>query len=360
MHGALHRLHRDHFRAGLDKAARRRVADVAEALDAHARAFEGQADLGRRGASADEHAAPGRIAPPAAAAQGKRLAGHHRSRGRAVHHRIGVHHPRHDLFVGVDVGRGNVLVRADDDADLAGVASRQAFEFGFGQRRGSTRTPPLAPPKGTPMTAFLMLIQPARRHHFRQRYVLMETHAALARAARSIVLHAIALEVRDRAVIELDRHIDDEDALRALQRFDEVGKLAQRRSRTIDLLQEHAPGTDARRLQVGRQCMRWVHVIRPQTRCRLQWNAAGLRNAVSGFRRFQRDLPAQLTVARVAVFAEQRIRTVRNHRQHFLPVLRGQRLRRARHDIAVFAARGGDGSTPDRSRPQPPPWRARP
>ena len=42
----------------------------------------------------------------------------------------------------------------------------------------------------------------------------MEAHAALARAAYVVVMNAIALEMRQAAVIELDRHVDDDDALR--------------------------------------------------------------------------------------------------------------------------------------------------
>ena len=80
----------------------------------------------------------------------------------------------------------------------------------------------------------------------------MEAHAALARTARGVVLDPIALEVRDRAVVELDRHVDDQDALRPLQRFDPVGELAEIRRDAIDLLQEDTPGAEI----IGREVRR--------------------------------------------------------------------------------------------------------
>jgi len=273
----LDRLQRDHFRSGLVEQARRGIADVAEALDAHARAFHGQADPGRRRAPADEHAAPGGVAAPAASAQRERLAGHDRGRGCAVHHGVGVHHPGHDFFVGVDVGRGDVPVGADDDADFAGVAPGQTLEFGFGQLARVDAHAALGAAEGHADHCVLDAHPAGQSHHLGQANVLMEAHAALARAARGIVLHAVTLEVRDPAVVHPDRNIDDEDAFGALQRFHQIRKLAQGRRGAFDLLQKHTPGTDTRRFQIGGQCMRWVHrMCRPVIcRRRMKFTRAG-------------------------------------------------------------------------------------
>ena len=48
-------------------------------------------------------------------------------------HGIGVHEPGHDLAVGADVGRGDVAVGADEQADLGRVAPGQVFEFAPGK-----------------------------------------------------------------------------------------------------------------------------------------------------------------------------------------------------------------------------------
>jgi hypothetical protein len=66
-----------------------------------------------------------------------------------------------------------------------------------------------------------------QRHHFFQRDVRVVAHAALARAARQVVLHAEAFEVGDGAVVELDGHVDDQRALRALEGLDPARQVAQ-------------------------------------------------------------------------------------------------------------------------------------
>ena len=44
-------------------------------------------------------------------------------------HGVGVHDPGHRLLVGVHVGRGNILFRADELDDLGCVAARHALQF---------------------------------------------------------------------------------------------------------------------------------------------------------------------------------------------------------------------------------------
>ena len=44
-------------------------------------------------------------------------------------HAVGVHHPRHDLIVGVDVGRGHVLLRTDGVDDFRDVPSGERLEL---------------------------------------------------------------------------------------------------------------------------------------------------------------------------------------------------------------------------------------
>ena len=92
-----------------------------------------------------------------------------------------------------------------------------------------------------------------QRHHFRQRDVLVKAHAALARATADVVLHAVALEVGDGAVVQLDRHIDNQRALGALERLDPARERAQVGRDAVDLLQVDAPGAEVLGVQVGRQ-----------------------------------------------------------------------------------------------------------
>ncbi|MCY1541231.1 hypothetical protein D9M68_769100 [compost metagenome] len=83
----------------------------------------------------------------------------------------------------------------------------------------------------------------------------METHAALAGAARGVVLDAVALEVRDAAVVELDRHVDDQRTLRTLQGFNPPRQRTEIRGNPIDLLQVITPGAEFLGIQIRRQGM---------------------------------------------------------------------------------------------------------
>ncbi|MNT69213.1 hypothetical protein D3C72_2075180 [compost metagenome] len=83
----------------------------------------------------------------------------------------------------------------------------------------------------------------------------MEAHAALARAARHVVLHAVALEVGNGAVVQLDRHVNDQRALRALQCLDPPAQGAQVRGDPVDLLQVITPGAEVIGIQIRRQGM---------------------------------------------------------------------------------------------------------
>ncbi len=114
--------------------------------------------------------------------------------------------------------------------------------------------PPLAPPKGTLTTAFLTVIQAGQGHHLGQRHVLVIADAALARPARGVVLHPVALEVGDLAVVETDRHIDDQRALGPAQGFHPGLQPGFQQWRDLfDLVQENAPGADVFGGNVGRQ-----------------------------------------------------------------------------------------------------------
>ncbi len=249
-------LHRDDLGAGLMEQLGGDAADIAEALHDDARALDFQAQIAR-GLDADhEHAAAGRLAAAQRAAQRDRLAGDDAGRRAALVHRIGVHHPRHHLFVGVDVRRRDVLVRSDDDVDFAGIAARHAFELGARQLARVDADAALGAAVRHVDGRVLDRHPGRQRHHLGQRHVLVEAHAALARAARGVVLHAVALEVGDGAVIHLDRHVDHQRALGALQRFDPAGQRAQVGRHAVDLLQVDAPGTEIVGVQIGGDGMR--------------------------------------------------------------------------------------------------------
>src|SRR5450830_280210 len=254
-HGGLVVLYGDDFCAGFSEHACSHAAHVTETLHDHFRAFDRHADLGGGIATDHVHATAGRIAATQAAAQRNWFTGHHASRHIAADHGVAVHHPRHDLFIGVDVWCRNILVRADDHADLARVATGQALQLTFRQGlRIDTDTAFGA--AVWHVDCCILDRHPGRQgHHFRQGHVLVEAHAALARAARQIVLHAVAFVVGDGAVIALDRYVDRQDALWTLQRFYPARQVAQVRRNAVDLLEVDAPWAQVFRIEVGRKCL---------------------------------------------------------------------------------------------------------
>jgi hypothetical protein len=242
VHGAAGVLDRDHACAVRRIQLGRRRADVAEALDRDARALDRQLQAARRLAADHEHAAAGGLDAPERAAERDRLAGDDAGGGGPDVHRVGVHHPGHHLGVGVDVRRGDVLHRADDDADLAGVAARDPLELLHREPRRFAPDAALGAAIGQVHRRVLDRHPGGQRHHLLERHVGVVAHAALAGAARQVVLDAKALEVRDRAVVHLDRDVDDQTAFGALERLDPAFERTEVGAHPLDLVEVGGPG----------------------------------------------------------------------------------------------------------------------
>ena len=143
-------------------------------------------------------AAGGRLVAALGAAEADRLAGDDARDRVARVHRVGVHHPGHDLGVGVDVRRRDVLLGTDQDLDLGGEAAGQALELLLAELLGIDDHAALAAAvrdaddralPGHPHREGLDLVE---------RDVLVVADAALGRAAAEVVLDAIAGEDLDR------------------------------------------------------------------------------------------------------------------------------------------------------------------
>ncbi len=163
-------------------------------------------------------------------------------------------------------GAGMSLVGPMQQADLAGVAAGQALQLALGELRGIDADAALGAAVGHVHGGVLDRHPGRQRHHLRQRHILVKAHAALAGAAAEVVLHAVALEVGDRAVVHLDGHIHDQDALWALERLHPAGQRAQIGRDAVHLLQVGAPGADVVGVQIGRQSMGYQ--MRGRVMCR--------------------------------------------------------------------------------------------
>jgi len=152
----------------------------------------------------------------------------------AGHHRHRVDDPGHRLRIGVHIRRGDVLLGTDDRKDRGGVTLGQALHLSLRQHPWVDRHPTLRAAKREVEDRAL----PGHEHRQaldlveRDRWV--EANPALARSAASGVLDAVAGVDLERAVIHLDRHRDDERALRCGEEAVEPGIEPERLRRGIE------------------------------------------------------------------------------------------------------------------------------
>ncbi len=188
----------------------------------------------------DHHAAPRRLPAAQRSAQLEWFARHDRRFGVADVHAVRVHDPRHRLLVGVDVGRGDVLLRSDGVDDLGDVAARQCLELAARHdARIADDAAFAAAERNVGHGAF-------PRHPRRERRDLVERHAgviadtAFCRTKRDVVLHAVASEDDDLAVVHLDRTRHRDLALGARQDPPDTAFEAEDSGRLLELSQ-HRP-----------------------------------------------------------------------------------------------------------------------
>ena len=165
----------------------------------------------------DHHAAAGGFAASARSAHVQRLAGDDGGDGLPHVHGVGVHHPRHGLFVGVDVGRRNVFLGADELDQLGGVAAGHALQFAARHVLGIADDAALGAAEGNVHYGALPGHPTGQGADFIERDVGRVAHATLGRAARDGVLHAIAGEDFELTVVHHYRDVDDDFAVGLLQ-----------------------------------------------------------------------------------------------------------------------------------------------
>src|SRR6202022_4620289 len=120
---------RDHGAARFLEKPRADAADVAEALHRNLRLMRLAAEMLQRSERADGDAASGGLDPAKRTAHLDRLAGHRRRHRVTEMHRKRIHDPGHRLAVGINVRRGDVAVRADENRDLGRESPRHVLEL---------------------------------------------------------------------------------------------------------------------------------------------------------------------------------------------------------------------------------------
>src|SRR5215472_7067184 len=120
-------------------------------------------------------------------------------------HAVGVHDPRHRLLVGVDVGCGHVLFRADGIDDLGDVTARQRLELPARHDVGIADDPAFASAERDMGDGAFRGHPGGERRHLVERDAGMIANASLGWTEGDVVLHAVAGEDDDLAVVHLDR-----------------------------------------------------------------------------------------------------------------------------------------------------------
>ena len=196
-------------------------------------------------------AAGRRLVAALGAAEADRLAGHDAGHRVAGVHRVGVHHPGHDLGVRVDVGGGDVALRTDQDLDLGREAAGQRLDLLQGQLLGIDDDAALAAAEGNADDRAL----PGHPHRegldLVERHVLVVADAALRGTAPEVVLDAVAREDLDRAVVHLHREVDGQLPSRLTQHPPQARVEVEPVGGQIELLLGDLPRVDRRGDMLG-------------------------------------------------------------------------------------------------------------
>src|SRR5439155_27078315 len=124
---------------------------------------------------------------------------------------------------GVDVGRRNVLFRADRVDDLGDVAAGQRFDLALGHLRRVADDPAFATTERNVRDGALPRHPGRERGHFIERHAGVIPDAAFRRAERDVVLHAVPGEDFDLLVVHLDGTGDGDLTLGMGEDFPDAG-----------------------------------------------------------------------------------------------------------------------------------------
>ncbi len=152
-------------------------------------------------------------------------------------HTVGVHHPRHDLVVGVDVGRRHVLLRADQIHDLRDVAPRQRLDLAPRHLRRIADHAALAAAERDVGDGAFPGHPRRERGDLVQGDVGVVPDAPLGGTKGDVVLHAVPGEDFDLAVVHLDRTGDRDLALGVREDLPDAGFEIEDARRSVEFLE---------------------------------------------------------------------------------------------------------------------------
>src|SRR5215218_2706849 len=212
----------DDDNAALVEQTREVAADVAEALDDDAQAIELLVLLCERVRDYIQRAAGGRLLASERAADREWLPGDDAEDRVALVHGVGVEDPGHDARVSADVGRRDVLLRADLVDDLGRVAACQALQLAPREPLRVAHHAALGAAEGQAHEGALPGHVHRERLHLVARHRRVVADAALRGAARDVVGDAVAAKDTDGAVVHRHRNRDLDGLLALLEDADQV------------------------------------------------------------------------------------------------------------------------------------------
>ncbi|MFN8149639.1 MAG: hypothetical protein U0R24_00740 [Solirubrobacterales bacterium] len=163
-----------------------------------------------------------------------------------------VHHPRHHLGVGVDVGSGDVPRRAENLRDLVHEAARDPLQLSLVEVRRIDVHPALGPAVGDPGDRGLPGHHRGEGTHLVDVDLGVEADPALVRTTRAVVLDAVAVVDARRAVGGLDRDLDGDFAVGLPEDLADVVGVAEAVPRPVEVM---AHDVEVRHLRARRP---WV------------------------------------------------------------------------------------------------------
>ena len=208
---------RDHLEPELMQLQSRIGADIAKALN-HGGGIVGvDRKFSHHPLGEMRNAAPRCFAPAQCAAGGDRLAGDDLGHGASLIHRIGVHEPGHHLLVGAHVGCHHVGVRPDERNHLLHVAPRQRLELMPGNGREVDPDAALGAAIGEAYQRAFPAHPDRKRGDLADIDAGGKAGAALGGTEGEVMLHSIAFEHRDGAVVAMNRTGDGDRPFRQQQ-----------------------------------------------------------------------------------------------------------------------------------------------
>src|SRR6185312_8608169 len=196
---------------------------VAEALHDDPATIDRHAEMLQRLVAANAYTAPRGLTPSSGPAHIHRLAGHHRGHRLPHVHGVGVHDPRHRLFVGIHVRSGNIFFRSEKFNELRRVAPRHAFELALRHLLRIADHAALGSAEWNVDHSTLPRHPACQRAHFVQRHIGRVTYATLAWSAGHGVQHTVAGKNLDGSIVHPDRDVNDDFARRTPQYLPDSG-----------------------------------------------------------------------------------------------------------------------------------------